>query len=159
MERNVESGGAALVARLRERIVADGQSVSQCAEALGISQSYLSQLLRGDKSIAGASTALLRRIAGYLHLPPVVGLLLAGVVKREDFFSDLQDELRARDRALAIIAESTFGLEACVTREMLRDAAPGLQDLVVSLYCAVIGPGKLFPECDRWSWLVQNRRD
>ena len=147
--------GQALVSRIRERMAADGEAVSSLAESLDISQSYLSQLLRGDKAIASANDDFIRGVAAYLHLPPVVCFVLAGKLGREDFFVNDDDERRRFERAMGAVADSAFALEIGVDRRILQEADRRLQHLIVMLYQGLSATGEVFPARDAWSWLTQ----
>ena len=146
--------GQALVSRIRERMAADGVAVSSLAESLDISQSYLSQLLRGDKAIASAKDDFIRGVAAYLHLPPVVCFVLAGKLGREDFFVNDDDERRRFERAMGAVADSAYALEIGVSRRLLLEADPRLQHLIVMLYQSLSATGEVFPARDAWSWLT-----
>lgn len=153
MKGEVESGWP-LVAKVKERMSLEATSVGDLADRLQISQSYLSQLLLGDKAIVSASSDLVRRIAGYLYLPPVVCFVLAGKLESEDFATCNYDEqLRSLERRVALIADSTFALEAGVSKEMLIRADPRVLTMIVSIYQALLGPGEMISRGERWAWL------
>lgn len=153
MKGEVESG-LPLVAKVKERMSLEATSVGDLADRLQISQSYLSQLLLGDKAIASANNDLIRRIAGYLYLPPVVCFVLAGKLESEDFATCNYDEqLRSLERRVALIADSTFALEAGVSKEMLIRADPRVLTMIVSIYQALLGPGEMISRGERWAWL------
>lgn len=72
----------ALRVAMHERV----ESISRVAQQVGISPSYLSQLLSGDKGMESVSDQLLRAFAAYLSMPPVAGFVLAGRLDVADFF-------------------------------------------------------------------------
>lgn len=153
MKGEVESG-LPLVAKVKERMSLEATSVGDLADRLQISQSYLSQLLLGDKAIASANNDLIRRIAGYLYLPPVVCFVLSGKLESEDFAAcNYDEELRSLERRVALIADSTFALEAGVSKEMLIRADPRVLTMIVSIYQALLGPGEMISRGERWAWL------
>ncbi|OYD52442.1 hypothetical protein CGK74_17935 [Thauera propionica] len=133
----------------------EGVSVTELAERLRVSQPYLSQLLGGDKSFTQASDDLIRRVAGFLYLPPVVCFVLAERLMPADFETcSYDDEFLSLERRAAFIAESTFALEAGVTKELLMAADARMLSLVLGMYEAMVGPGELVSRRERWSWLA-----
>lgn len=154
MKGEVERGWA-LITKVKERMATEGTTVSDLADRLNVSQSYLSQLLLGDKAIVSASNDLVRRIAGYLYLPSVVCFVLAGKLESEDFATcNYDEELRSLERRVALIADSTFALEAGISKEMLIRADPRVLTMIVSLYQALLGPGEMISRGERWAWLA-----
>ncbi len=149
--------GRALVVKMKERMAIEGASVSDLAVRLEVSQSYLSQLLSGDKALASVSDALIRRISGYVYLPPVVCFVLSGKLEVDDFADCKYDEeLRKLERRAALIADSTFALEAGVTREALLEADPRVLSMLIGMYQAMLGAGEMIARNERWSWLGKN---
>lgn len=149
--------GRALVVKMKERMAIEGASVSDLAVRLGVSQSYLSQLLSGDKALASVSDALIRRISRYVYLPPVVCFVLSGKLEVDDFADCKYDEeLRKLERRAALIADSTFALEAGVTREALLEADPRVLSMLIGMYQAMLGAGEMIARKERWSWLGKN---
>ncbi|MGQ5490885.1 helix-turn-helix domain-containing protein [Thauera sp. ZXT1-4] len=145
--------GSGLTTRIKERMSSEGVSVTELAERLGVSQPYLSQLLCGDKSFTQASDDLIRRVAGFLYLPPVVCFVLAERLVPADFETcSYDDEFLSLERRAAFIAESTFALEAGVTKQLLMEADPRMLSLVLGMYEVMVGPGELVSSKERWSW-------
>ncbi len=143
--------GQPLIAMLSTRMAIDGIRAADMARAVGVSRSYLSQLLAGDKELSSLNDDALRAIAGYLKLPPVVCFVLAGKLRHADFLEpgmEYETSLRA---ALELIAESPFGLEAVVDKAMLFDLKEPVKLLLVFLYQAASGK-ELFPQKRRWPW-------
>ena len=77
--------GHPLVALLAQSLNQQGQSVSKLAAEVGISQSYMSELLVGDKQFSKINDDVVRSIAAYLKIPAVVALLMAGKLRHQDF--------------------------------------------------------------------------
>jgi transcriptional regulator with XRE-family HTH domain len=73
-----------LVQRLKAQKGSDGESQTKLAKRLGISKSYLSELLNGTKDIAVANDQLVREIASYLNIQVVMAFVLAGKLRSED---------------------------------------------------------------------------
>lgn len=154
MKRNTLKGSG-LTTRIKERMSSEGVSVTELAERLSVSQPYLSQLLGGDKSFTHASDDLIRRVAGFLYLPPVVCFVLAERLVPADFETcSYDDEFLSLERRAAFIAESTFALEAGVTRDLLMASHPRMLSLVIGMYEVMVGPGELVSRKERWSWLA-----
>ena len=86
---------------LSTRMAIDGIRAADMARAVGVSRSYLSQLLAGDKELSSLNDDALRAIAGYLKLPPVVCFVLAGKLRHADFLEpgmEYETSLRAAPR-------------------------------------------------------------
>ncbi|WP_287369005.1 helix-turn-helix transcriptional regulator [Thauera sp.] len=151
--------GSGLTTRIKERMRSEGVSVTGLAERLGVSQPYLSQILGGDKSFTQASDDLIRRVAGFLYLPPVVCFVLAERLVPSDFETCSYDnELLSLERRAAFIAESTFALEAGVTKQLLMEADPRMLSLVLGMYEVLVGPGELISKKERWSWQTSGEK-
>lgn len=69
--------GFPLIMRVKQRMALEATTVSELAERLHVSQSYVSQLLNGDRSVTAANDDVIRRIAGFLYLPPIVCFVLS----------------------------------------------------------------------------------
>jgi transcriptional regulator with XRE-family HTH domain len=136
-----------LVSLLAMRMRLKGMSEKSLAKHLGISQSYLSQLVTGKKDAAGASETLLRKCAGFVELPAVICFLLSGRLLSQDFF-DGEDSFSARvEKALRVVAASRYAQETAVAIEDFG-ALPGrVQLLIVLLYETATGteliPGRV----------------
>lgn len=153
MRDGIDSGRP-LVSRVKARMASGGDTVTALAERLGISQAYLSQLLKGDKLLSATNDELIREMAAYLVLPPLVCFILAGKLQQSDFFGPGVDAERAFERALRAVADSSFALESGVDFDELNGARRSLQLLVILLYQALNRGGELFPSRDVWSWLA-----
>lgn len=90
---------------------------TELAKKLGISQSYFSELLSGDKEFSRLNTNALRNIAAHLEIPCVVCFLLAGKLVSSDFITNLEGLDRVLSEALheQIISINLPGLltESC----------------------------------------------
>ncbi len=131
----------------------DGVSVSTLSAKLGISQSYLSQLLNGDKSWAVVSDAVLRCCAEYLELPVVICFLLAGRLRTEDFFKERGEFTQQMAAALKVVGESRFALEQGVDSRELQLLPQTVQHLLVQLFEAATGT-ELVPGRVGWDSIV-----
>lgn len=81
--------GHPLSALLIQGIERQGATISKLAVELGISQSYLSELLAGDKSFSKLDDELVRAMALYINIPAVVAFILSGKLRHQDFFDGL----------------------------------------------------------------------
>jgi len=139
--------GRSLAALLGARMRSDGVSVKDLAIRLGISQSYFSQLLNGDKPITAVNDEFLRRSATYLELPAVISYLLAGRLRSEDFFEAPQSFPALLASALKVVSTSRHAQEVVVTFEQLTALEAPIQHLVVLLYEVATGaeliPGRV----------------
>lgn len=136
---------------LSTRMAVDGTKIVDMARVLGLSRSYLSQLLASEKEFSGVGNDVLRAVARYLELPPVVCFVLAGKLEHADFLEpkvEYEAQLRA---ALEVIAESTFALEAAVDKSMLWSLQEPVKLLLVLLYQAVSG-ADVVAQKKRWPW-------
>lgn len=142
--------GRPLAIQLARHIDIKKEKVSSVAKQLGVSQSYLSELLAGGRAFATAGDELLRGIADYLGLPAVACMLLAGKLRAEDFIdpgADVERQLRA---ALEHIAASTYGMQAAVDAEILQSIPAPVQHLVVQLFETAAGAKLLGVR--HWMW-------
>lgn len=144
--------GRPLAARIRERMALNGHSVSELGRLLGVSQAYLSQLLKGDRQFATVGDDSLRAIAAYLGLPAMICFLLAGKVHTEDFVLPSVELERSLERALTFVADSSYALESGVDLAVLRGAPHQLQTLVVFLYQSA-AKARVYPLEEDWSLL------
>ncbi|MDH3066630.1 helix-turn-helix transcriptional regulator [Achromobacter insolitus] len=120
----------ALRVAMRER----SDSLSNVAAQVGISQSYLSQLMNGDKPIAQVSDMHLRSLAAYLRVPPVAGFVLAGRLAAADFLEQAPPLEERLDQALVSVCASPSAAEAQVRLEELRALSVRAKVLVVLLH-------------------------
>lgn len=141
--------GKPLASALTAHMNKDGASITAVARHLGISQSYLSQLLAGDKSFSAVDDSLLRSVASYLSIPPVIGFLLAERLQHSDFIEPNVEFETKLNAALQIIATSPYALEAAVNAEELMSLSQPTKLLMVLLFQATTGreliPGKCWP--------------
>lgn len=145
--------GRALASQLESRMNEGGSTVTAIAKQLGISQSYLSQLLAGDKAFTGMDNQVLRVIANFLGIPPVICFLLAGKLQNTDFIDpgvELNDQVK---RALGVIAESPYALEAAVNAKELTELPESVKLFLVLLYQAATGSELISPK-KRWPWIA-----
>lgn len=150
MERNGD--GRALAARLVQRVQTDNALLTAVATRLGISQSYLSELIAGDKLFCRAGDDVVRATAAFLDIPAVMGFILAGRLRHEDFLEPTVGFESMLEKALGVVAESPTSIECSVTEEELRNLPRSVQVLVVLLYQAVYRT-ELIPTKGRWSWI------
>lgn len=146
-----KTGGRPLAAMLSTKMRVDGTKAAEMAGIIGISASYLSQLLTGDKAFSGVDNAVLRAVARYLELPAVVCFVLAGKLQHEDFLEYevvFEAELH---RALTVVAASPYGLEAAVDSVMLAGVPEPVKLLLVLMYQAASG-AEVVTGKRRWPW-------
>lgn len=148
--------GRQLRLRLLERIHAQGASITAVANQLGISQSYLSQLLKGDKLFSTMDEAHLRAVSNYLELPAVIGFLLAGKLKQSDFEEPTVPLAAALKSALEVVAYSPPALEVCVDPTALHALPEPVKLLLVLCYQKAMGV-ELLTRTRRWTWTLQDR--
>ena len=137
-----ESGKNLLAGMLVAHMSTRQVGVSKLAGMLGISSSYLSQLLSGDKLFASARDDVLRSAAAVLELPPVVAFLLAGRLRHSDFVEP--DVSLERELAVAMLelARSPRALEVAVSQDELRQLPRNIQHLLALLHGDATGrPG------------------
>lgn len=115
---------------MRER----SHTVSQLAAHVRVSQSYLSQLLNGDKAMDAVSDQHLRRFAAYLGIPPIGAFVLAGRLELADFFEDILTFEQGLSRALASISSSPSAAEAGVDLTDLERLPVPMKVLIVLLH-------------------------
>ena len=140
-----------LANRLADKLRRDGGTVKTVAQHLGISQSYLAQLLGGDRDFAAADIEVLRKAAEYLNLPPIICFLLAGKICNADFYESRMELDTQVDRVLSMVAESPSGLEAAVDATELHTLPAKAKLLLVLLYQMTLGT-ELVLGRKRWSW-------
>lgn len=103
--------GGALIRALLKRAEELGLDKRQLAKAISITYPYLIALCNGNRSVQGIQHEKLRRIAEFLNLTFVQVLMLAEIVKPEDFARDQGDDLeRTLDQAIrGMRADTTWG--------------------------------------------------
>lgn len=123
-----------LIAILAARMGCEGLSVSSMAARLGISQGYMSQLLREDKLVTATNDEFIRRCAQYLQLPAVTCFLLAGRLVGSDFYELTMPFERQLEEALSSVARSREARECAVSHEQLLELPTTSQHLLVLLH-------------------------
>lgn len=78
-------GGPRLMALLRAEASKRGQSLSELASALGVTQGYVSLLTCGRRHVENINAEFIRRSAEYLGVASIVVKLAAGIVSLDDF--------------------------------------------------------------------------
>lgn len=144
----------ALATMLAVRRDVEGVAVSTLAGMLGISTSYMSQLLAGDKRFSAASDEVVRAAAKVLELPAVICFLLTGKLRHEDFVEpavSFQEELAMAMRDLAYSPEA---LELAVDRDDLFAMPVSVQHLVAVLFGQVSGRHYITGK-KRWAWMAE----
>lgn len=134
MGKVINQEGNRLRVALKQAQQANNDSISSMAAKLGASQSYLSQLLSGDRPMSGVSDGILRKIAEYLGVPLVIALMQAERLTSADFMvspSNLPDRLNAGMKA---IGRSSEAIESGVGVEELMILPERVKLLLVLLY-------------------------
>lgn len=142
--------GHPLAALLTQCLGNEGLTVSKLAVELGVSQSYLSELLAGDKAFSKLDDEFVRSISAYLQIPAVVGLLLAGKLKHQDFVDrplELNEQLK---EAMVKVARSSYALESAVSPLMLMQLPAEVQLLLILVFQDATG-NSVIPQ-RRWPW-------
>lgn len=145
-----KKNGKRLRAALKQVLHSNNDSISHLATRLGTSQSYLSQLLSGDKPISGVSDSLLRQIADYLGIPVIAVFMLADRLIAADFLAPspgLPDKLNL---AITTISQSTAAIESGVETEVLEMLPEPVKLLLVLLYQQAYGIELLNPAEPGW---------
>lgn len=130
----VDFVGRPLATLLFARMRQDELSIAQLACRLGVGRSYLSQLLRGVKSMAALDEQILRACAGYLNVPLVLVYVLAGRLRFDDFLDKAVDAEAQLTKALVQIGESPVAASTGVAVPMLCELPVQVQRLLVVLY-------------------------
>lgn len=123
-----------LIALLTVRMATDGLSVTVLGERLGVSQGYMSQLLREDRPVAAASEVFIRECAKYLGMPAVTCFLLAGKLIGADFYKPLIPFEQLLNLALMSVADSHLAKDAAVSYEQLLELPGPVRHLLVLLH-------------------------
>tara|TARA_R110001583_G_scaffold195553_2_gene376056 strand:+ start:848 stop:1351 length:504 start_codon:yes stop_codon:yes gene_type:complete len=142
--------GTALAARLRERMLVNGEGVTALSKRLGISQSYMSELLSGDRPLHSLSDNVIREIGAYLGLPPVVCFLLTGKLKHADFMAPPTSYATALNEAMDAVATSKEAIEAAVIAKDLKALPEPIKLLLVLLFESRQANDLLCAR--RWQW-------
>lgn len=139
--------GHPLVALLVQGMDARDMTVSELASEIGLSQSYLSELLREDKSFSKVDMSRLRSIAVFLELPAVSVFMLAGKLLHEDFLGKphvISEQLQSGMRR---VAQSSYGLKTSVSESMLERLPVEVKTLLAVIFQAATGES-LIPSDD-----------
>ncbi|OZI46936.1 helix-turn-helix transcriptional regulator [Bordetella genomosp. 5] len=120
----------ALRVAMRER----SHTVSQLASHVGVSQSYLSQLLNGDKAMDAVSDQHLRRLAAYLGMPAIAGFMLAGRLELADFIEGTPTLEQQLESGLAVVSGSPSAAEAGIELADLDQLPVPVKSLIVLLH-------------------------
>ncbi len=88
-EEDLHRPGATLISWFFAKANAEGHSLSQLAEHLGVTYSYISQLRGGTRQTPHISEMLSTAAATYLGVPRIAVLFAAGIVQLEDYYDDL----------------------------------------------------------------------
>jgi hypothetical protein len=131
---NDDFQGRALAVLLQAKMRRDELSLALLARRLVVGTSYLSQLLRGVKSLAAVNDEFLRASAEYLEMPAVLVYLLAGRLQAPDFFVSPVSWQHHVDEALREVAASNVAAETAISSEMLMALPDAVKLLVVLLY-------------------------
>lgn len=148
--QEVHKKGKQLRVALKHALRKKGESISGLAAQLGISQSYLSQLLNGDKPIDGIDDDLLRKFAAYLEVPGVAGFILAERLTAADFLA-LSPSLGARlSQAIIPVGQSSAAIESGMEEGALEELPERVKLLLVLLYQKAYGVELLNPSRAWW---------
>ncbi|MCO6414113.1 MAG: helix-turn-helix transcriptional regulator [Thiogranum sp.] len=94
-DEDLSRPGATLLSWLFAKANADGYTLSQLAEQLGVTYGYVSQLRSGARKTQHISQTFSRAAAEYLGVPHIAVLLAAGIVQPEDYY-DSPESFRQR---------------------------------------------------------------
>jgi transcriptional regulator with XRE-family HTH domain len=122
--------GGTLFAVLMGRRAQLDHNLDEVAERLGVSAGHLQLLRSGRRELRSITPELLDRMAEYTGLPRGYFMIMAGIVRPEDFdFTPMEAQI---DRAIAAVArDPEWGK---VAPNELRAAPMALKRLVVRLY-------------------------
>src|SRR5690606_15837202 len=111
MNKEIDKKGDHLRRALRAAMQQRLHSLSYVADQVGISQSYLSELMRGDKPIEQVSDKHLRAFAAYLGVPPIAGFVLAGRLDASDFLEVMPSLEERLEKTLKLVCASPSAAE------------------------------------------------
>ena len=126
--------GQPLVELLQARMRRDNSSLTKLAKRLNVSQSYMSQICRGNKPVGAASDQFLRSCAVYIGIPAALVWLLAGKFRADDFFVAPTTFDRHLENALEGIARSSIAAETAIDVSTLATLPYAAKILIVLLY-------------------------
>ena len=121
------------------RIESEGITLSRLAADVGISQSYLSELLLGDKPFCNLRRDSLRSLAAWLQLPAVRLFLFSGLLRREDFSVLGREQAGDVKQAMLRIAVSSYAVEAGVDASTLVGLPPAVKLLLALVFKDAVG--------------------
>ena len=142
--------GQRLRVALKQVLRKKGERISSLAARLGISQSYLSQLLNGDKPMDGIDDDLLRQFAAYLDVPGVAGFILAERLTAADFLATSPSLGERLSQAMMPVGQSSAAIESGMEKEALDALPEKVQLLLVLLYQKAYGVELLNPSRGWW---------
>lgn len=134
MRKEIEKKGHHLRLALRAAMYERSHGTSYVAKQVGISQSYLSELMRGDKPMEQVSDKHLRAFAAYLGVPSVAGFILAGRLDASDFLEEIPPLEERLAKALSAVCASPSAAEAQIQESDLAMLPVPVKMLIVLLY-------------------------
>lgn len=123
-----------IAALVTSRIESEGITLSMLAAELGISQSYLTELLLGDKPFSGLRRESVRALAAWLELPAVRLFRLSGLLVPEDYFVEGREQDGDVEQALRRVAASSYAMDAGVDDTMLIGLPAQVRQLLVLVF-------------------------
>src|SRR5690606_28387943 len=111
MRKEIEKKGHPLRLALRAAMYERSHGTSYVAKQVGIGQSYLSELMRGDKPMEQVSDKHLRAFAAYLGVPSVAGFILAGRLDASDFLEVMPSLEERLEKTLKLVCASPSAAE------------------------------------------------
>ncbi len=151
MNKETKPKGQHLKLALRATMRRRAESVSYVAKQVGISQSYLSQLISGDKPMEHVSDQHLRRFAAYLGMPPIAGFVLAGRLSASDFLESAPPLEQRLEQALGVVLTSPSAAEAQVSEADLAALPVSVKMLIVLLHQRAEKTDLLRPSAAWWA--------
>ncbi len=137
MTRNKQANP--LAAMLRQRLDSEKMSMTFLAKQLGVAQSYLSELMSGEKSFSKLDDGRIRGISGYLGIPAAIGFILAGRLRYEDFVESPEALGTRLDKAISTLAKSTWALESGASDLELSKLPHSVKLMLTLMYRAATG--------------------
>ncbi len=146
-ERDIDKHNSALLGPREKQALLDalvaqatrrGETLASLARHLGVSYERLAQWRRGEADIRHAKSAVHERAGQYLGIPTVLVLVLAGIVKAEQFVWPSRDALAPRlEQELERLRQHPL-LGPFVPQE-LRHATPAVKLFVAFLFHELSG--------------------
>lgn len=134
MRKEIEQKGHHLRLALRTAMHERSHGTSYVAKQVGISQSYLSELMRGDKPMEQVSDKHLRAFAAYLGVPPIAGFVLAGRLDASDFLEVMPSLEERLEKTLKLVCASPSAAEAQIQESDLVTLSVPVKMLIALLY-------------------------